>query len=579
MTIACVGADETEAADECSGLEESCDLAEWNGREVALLSQTTQLQWARAYTQACAVKQQIQEREQMRGVTKQYEVLDLRDELLEEQLYELSENSLEYALYYPSEQEFSFASASLFDPQVEECKSLLKKIVKAVKKTAKKVIKYVEEHKEEILIAAAVLAAAAGAYLLASALGTTAVAEGGSAGKKEEDDPQVPASAPPPPDPIPPPALENVPLAFQPTDLFQGACSHSIQPVGELSLLKDPHLSPSTPLSTNPPSAPVPVTELPLPKYAVVFDTALEAIRSGLKTIARSSSAVDPVAPANLFSAEEIQRWKAEESSLANALFRPQPQNASGMPFPEALYPEFAPVNDPSMRFSRCFQTEGRFLKGMRITFINGMRNSFEEAKASAEYLRKLGDNQQIHGIYNYSNSGFVDLPEALALNYQGMSPITKDLLIHTWTDFHKENAEKPDAKILHICHSQGALHTLNALKQLPKEIRERVIVVSIAGATVVPKEMCFDSFNYASKNDLIHYGENAHVHAFAGFSDNTTMYLELLAELARDKAQLILLEPHESDAGVDHSFISPTFTPIIQEHLNDYEMHKGEYH
>jgi isopentenyl phosphate kinase len=74
---------------------------------------------------------------------------------------------------------------------------------------------------------------------------------------------------------------------------------------------------------------------------------------------------------------------------------------------------------------------------------------------------------------------------------------VTSDLLIQKWSEFHHRNADQPSAKILHFCHSQGTLHTKNALLRLPKEIRDRVIVVAIAPAAVVPKKLCHESFNF----------------------------------------------------------------------------------
>jgi hypothetical protein len=147
------------------------------------------------------------------------------------------------------------------------------------------------------------------------------------------------------------------------------------------------------------------------------------------------------------------------------------------------------------------------------------------------------------------------------------------------WTKFFAANIDNPFAKCLHVCQSQGALHTKNALLRLPKEIRERIIVVAIAPAAVVPKELCFESYNYVSKRDFVHWGENAVTYTTA-FSDpeDPSSYLERLETLYENKEEIIWLDPHENADLFDHSFQSPTFEGVIKKHLQEYDSCHGEY-
>ena len=231
-----------------------------------------------------------------------------------------------------------------------------------------------------------------------------------------------------------------------------------------------------------------------------------------------------------------------------------------------------------SAGLSKYFKTEGNSREDTLITCINGMNNTYEEAIRNAEHIRALcPGNPCIEGIYNHTNGKLIDFFEIFTFNYKGYSPITKGLLIQKWSAFHEKNKDRPNAKILHFCHSQGAIHTKNALMGLPKEIRDRIIVIAIAPAEVVPKVLCYNSFNYASETDIVPDGEilmswfaNSHIE-----SDRE----EFLINPFEIQSELIRLKRHEDATDkLDHGFQSPTFDEKINFHLKNYETHAGAY-
>lgn len=231
-----------------------------------------------------------------------------------------------------------------------------------------------------------------------------------------------------------------------------------------------------------------------------------------------------------------------------------------------------------TLMLSQHFITEGTSRDDMLITFINGMNTSYAEAIHRANHIRSFNPNLRIDGIYNHSNGVFVDSLEIFNLNYYGISPITKGLLIQKWTEFHEKNKHRPDAKILHFCHSQGAIHTKNALEGLPKEIRDRIIVVSIGPAEEVPSKLCYDSSNYASELDFVHKGERLALYLQADNRGVAELEEFIIKTLPAMKSELILLVPHKDAKGHDHDFESPTFYQKIEEHLEDYIMKGGKY-
>jgi hypothetical protein len=112
-----------------------------------------------------------------------------------------------------------------------------------------------------------------------------------------------------------------------------------------------------------------------------------------------------------------------------------------------------------------------------------------------------------------------------------------------------------------------GTILTKDALQKAPQEIRSRVIVVAFGPAVIIPREICHDSFHYASRKDLVHLGENLYTFVMASFNDETERG-ELLKQLAKNKDRLILLESDPEDKSLfGHDFQNPTFDGVLKHH------------
>lgn len=321
----------------------------------------------------------------------------------------------------------------------------------------------------------------------------------------------------------------------------------------------------------------------------------LDKIRLGLEIIGRGMmepELLDPNSPLDIFIKKEnidtsvdvsnqtvgnfvetmTNLFKTDQKSL-RSLIPPSPVQDSRHSLKldriELPFPATPKTEGPAK--SGYFTVKGNTQTGTLITFINGMYNVFEEAEMNAKHLQKLcAFNPSIEGIYNHSNGRLIDLLEVFKLNYRGVSPITQNLLIQKWTEFYEQNRNNPDAKVLHFCHSQGAIHTKNALLHLPEEIRKRIIVVAIAPATVISRSLCADSFNYASKNDIVPSGEILSAY-WRACDIGETEVEEMLINSVNLQNELIWLPPHEKAEGFDHAFQSPTFVQLIGKHLEEY--------
>jgi len=216
---------------------------------------------------------------------------------------------------------------------------------------------------------------------------------------------------------------------------------------------------------------------------------------------------------------------------------------------------------------SQVFRTIGEQRKDVKILGINGINTSLHESIQHAEYLTQFTNGLSVTWIHNHSNGSLVDIGECIALNFAGTSPNTKTLERDEWIAFHEKNRDNPRAKCLHYCHSQGAIATKNALESVPEEIQKRVIVVAVAPAAVIPSKLCYESYNYASKQDKVYLAE---------MLCKSAGNLDLGKQALEDFEQLILLEPHEGATGLDHDFESPTFSQKIADHLNTYLQPQG---
>lgn len=259
----------------------------------------------------------------------------------------------------------------------------------------------------------------------------------------------------------------------------------------------------------------------------------------------------------------------------------PQPGRSFTERFFEAIGRQFlepemvADVTPSQQKKSHLFTTAGERQTSCQIGGINGINTSVDNAVSHADYLGKLSSGRSVDWIYNNSHGALGDLTEVFTQNYLGSSPNTASLLIDNWVAFDEKNKDNPTAKYLQFCHSQGTIQVRNALAKAPQEIRDRVMVVAIAPAAVVPDDLCFKSFNYASKRDIVPFGELV----FAGALDTNEVGSSRAVEMVLEhRKQLILLDPHPDATGIDHDFQSPTFLGTIRRHLEDYHEKKGQY-
>ncbi len=234
-------------------------------------------------------------------------------------------------------------------------------------------------------------------------------------------------------------------------------------------------------------------------------------------------------------------------------------------------------MDEPQPRMSKPFTIEGEQRHNCYIGWINGINNTLQESKENASYIQTLSGGHAVSGVYNCTHGPLIDILESAFLNHQGYSPNTAQLLQAEWRKFHEANKDLLNAKLLQVCHSQGAIDVKNALIGSPSEIRDRVIVVAIAPAAIVPKRLCFQSYNYASEKDFVYKLEPPPPQPVVSLTIDDVI-VPTFGETINDREELIILAPHPEAEGIDHSFQSPTYQGVLEKVIADYHKNGGEY-
>jgi|GEM_PF-2886471 len=229
---------------------------------------------------------------------------------------------------------------------------------------------------------------------------------------------------------------------------------------------------------------------------------------------------------------------------------------------------------NPSLQTSISFTTPGIKNPRLCVQAIFGMNNTLSEAQAHAKYINQFLPGLSMDWVYNRTHTAPIDLLEIFGLNYNRYSPVTEKLLQRTWDKFVLQNADRPDAKLLVVCFSQGTIHVRNALMHSAPGIRDHIMVLEIAPAAVISSNLCYRCIPLASKRDIVPYGEILHGVMSLIIPTNPAPLFHAIW-LNKD---LVRLEPHPAASGMDHDIESPTFQKRIKNVITDYLEHNGEY-
>jgi hypothetical protein len=109
------------------------------------------------------------------------------------------------------------------------------------------------------------------------------------------------------------------------------------------------------------------------------------------------------------------------------------------------------------------------------------------------------------------------------------------------------------------ICHSQGAIHTRNALLDYPPALRARILVVAIAPGGYIYQQTCAQVVHYRAKSwrDYIPWLDKAGAN--------------------REKNTSIDVTSHAEAPWHDHTFNSPTYKRALLRRIGNYIRTRGK--
>lgn len=222
---------------------------------------------------------------------------------------------------------------------------------------------------------------------------------------------------------------------------------------------------------------------------------------------------------------------------------------------------------------SQMFVVEGKQRRDQLIVGGTGMNTSSTEAQGRGVYLSNLSDGSKVTVVYSSCGPILFDTFYTVGQAVNVTPPDTVAYYQELLEQFHTDNQDNPNAKCFLNPHSRGTIPLRKALENSPPEVRDRVIVVAIAPAVIIPDELCFQSFNYASKNDPVPHLLHNYLHSsLTNVADEGIADLKpFLTALEKEQEQLILLDPHPDGSYFGHAYEDPIFEKALKHHLKEY--------
>jgi hypothetical protein len=156
----------------------------------------------------------------------------------------------------------------------------------------------------------------------------------------------------------------------------------------------------------------------------------------------------------------------------------------------------------PEGNFSRYFTIKGKELACGEIGYINGAGTPLSHAIGDAQRIQEsYCHGHAMHCIYTADQGRIWDAASVALSQSLHILPETR-LLIQRWTEFFAKAG--PDEKYLQMCMSRGAADVVAALKLLPDELKQRIIVIAAAPAYIVERHTCYKAVNLVIKEDAV---------------------------------------------------------------------------
>lgn len=190
-----------------------------------------------------------------------------------------------------------------------------------------------------------------------------------------------------------------------------------------------------------------------------------------------------------------------------------------------------------------------------QIGVTTGINTTKERFNHVMEMMSAYAGGSRIEGTLAPTAGICKDIARAnLALNL--IATEASHRILDRWTNFFENNSL--DARYLEIPTSRGTIDVELSLLMAPKEIRERITVITIAALKFIPSSHCRESYNYITKYDIV-------------------PKLQRHFDRVRTKdANVTVLPSSPKNRFADHSIDSIIYKDVLKEHI--FKFYKGEY-
>lgn len=160
----------------------------------------------------------------------------------------------------------------------------------------------------------------------------------------------------------------------------------------------------------------------------------------------------------------------------------------------------FEPTPKQELKF---LKTQGLSLANRKIIYANGFLNmTKEDCQESAMALsRECG--APVDPFYTPSRGFMCDLIDAILLFFEINTPNSQ--IFETKLLNYLQNTGD-NVPVMLIVHSRAAMYAYQALRNLDKRYKDRLHVIGVGPAKIIPEEMAYYVRNYISKSDPIPY-------------------------------------------------------------------------
>jgi hypothetical protein len=218
------------------------------------------------------------------------------------------------------------------------------------------------------------------------------------------------------------------------------------------------------------------------------------------------------------------------------------------------------------------------FAPKTRLTWVNGIGYNTMHMELEAPVIAKYFGGKKVEFYHNPTKmvdekdtrGYFSDLTQAGQQKYLGrITSEVNGLVEHLRAAVRSVGGEKTkNGIVVHIAHSQGALVTCLAAKQLTPLEMSKIEVISFGGATPVrstPETPFKRCVNYYSVNDpLLFLNPSAESALRSGFNHHI-YYSNQNQNNKNNKDEFCFLAPRVGDPIADHMLLGPTYASALK--------------